>query len=128
MRRVRPSTSRRVHSLILLQIARVAHAPPERLAPSSCLVWKFGVLLSSLRLYSLAANADSPRPLAALAAAAARKAAFRSSFSFAASSSDFAFAAAAVESAPEVSAPKATPRKALRRDDGDASAASEMDE
>ena len=42
------------------------------------------------------------------------------------SSSDFAFAAAAVESAPEVSAPKATPRKALRRDDGDASAASEM--
>ena len=54
--------------------------------PSSCLLWLFGVRLSSLTPYAASSNALSPRPLFADASAAARNAALRASFCLCASS------------------------------------------
>ena len=89
------------------------YAPPALLAPSSCLVWKFGVLLSSLSWYSESANAEAPRPDCADACAAARTASFRASFSASASSKDLANAGPATV-AVKNAALNAKPRNARR--------------
>ena len=84
--------------------------------PSSCRECELGVRASSETPYSASANAASPRPLLALASAAARSAFLRASFFACASarSAARAGAARASERAPRVATPSASASRLVR--------------